>query len=232
MNANLWFSFDPRLSWDGLLTFLGGLLAFFAILYQVRHADSGLRQQLESEKKARDEEELNQKRAVATAILFEIDHFYRFYIQDVLKLLETRSQPSQPVVIKVPNTEVFPVYSGNCSRLGELSQQLVEATVHFYGMANGYVSELRERGDICNEALGEDSPRGFARAESLLPRTRSQCEALIPMAFLACGFLSDFTGVDFGMPRVAVAEDKHVTAETRDWLRIGIEGLHASIGTR
>lgn len=38
------FTLNGELSWDGILTLLGGVLAFFGIWRQVRHAGDGLRQ--------------------------------------------------------------------------------------------------------------------------------------------------------------------------------------------
>jgi hypothetical protein len=83
VNCFPWPSFDPKLTWDGLLTFFGGVLAFFAVLFQVRHADKGLQRQLDADKKARDDQASEQARAVARALLFELDNFYRGYVQSL-----------------------------------------------------------------------------------------------------------------------------------------------------
>jgi hypothetical protein len=224
------FSFDARLSLDGVMTLAAGVIAFLAVLLQIRSLKNQVNRQLKAERKARIEDADARRRAVAKAILFEIDHFYRFYIQDVLKLLDNRLRAGLPPAIHTPGPRPFPVYWGNCSRLGDLDDRIVEAVVHSYGMAQGYVSALTEYAARYDLGVREDSPRAYQLAEQLLPRIRNHCEALVPMVFLTCGLLCFYSGVHFEMPTVAVANDTRVTKETRESLMIGIKQLQAAGG--
>jgi len=232
--VNAWpgFSFDAKLTLDGLMTLAGGVIAFLAVLLQNRNTRIQVDRQLAAEREARAEEARARSRAVGVAILFEIDHFYRFYIQDVMSLLERRTEAKHPVVIKAPAPMSFPVYFGNCSHLGDLPGRLVEAVVHFYGIAQGYVSELRERAQIYEVGIRDGSPRALEFPEALLPRVQKHCEALVPLAFLTCGLLCAYVDETFETPTVAVADDRHVTEERCEFLRIGVGQLRTPGGAR
>lgn len=191
MSAGPWFSFDPKLSWDGLLTFLGGLLAFFAILYQVRHADTGLRTQFQAEKDARSDELAERKRAIATVILFEIDRFYRFYVAEVLKVwIAGRPTENSIPTIESPGRSPFPVYATNCGHIGELDQQLAQTVVDFYASAQRHAFRICEYADKRNS-----SNPGHALA--LLGDIKSGAENLVSLAYIACAYLCVYTGINF-----------------------------------
>lgn len=223
-----WLRFNPTLTWDGLLTFLGGLLAFIAILVQVHFANQGLRTQLLEEKEVRGRERHRRNKATATAILFEIDDFYRTYLRDVLSFLEGRPADNSPPVIKSAGRNPFPVYEGNTQQLGGLNQQLVETVVHFYGLARAYAMGLEAYSEaLATIQLAPDSYK-LLILKSMVPRIKSECESITPIAFIACRFLCDYTGVAFEAPRIAVAADTHIPADIREVAQAGLADFSPS----
>jgi hypothetical protein len=129
---------------DGLLAFAGGALALIGVWWSNRQSIKNVEKQLEAERKARAEETERQKRAVATAILFEIDNFYRHHLGHVRDLLDAYARSKQLPTPVPASAHGFVVYHGNVSRLGDLHRELAGKIVRFYGMAEYY------------EVVGED----------------------------------------------------------------------------
>ena len=218
MSSEPLFAFDHKLSWDGLLTLLGGFLALFGIWWQVRHADAGLKQQLQAEKDARVGERDERKRAVSTAILFEIDRFYRYYVKNLLKDLSSTGQACP--ALESPGPAPFPVYATNCGQIGELDSQLAGAIVDFYASAQRHAFRLCEYTERYNAAQAEGSGYKFRIAELLIPNIKSGGENLIPLAYIGCGYLCVYTGIPFTTAKFDVAlgqgmsEAELLTAQT------------------
>jgi hypothetical protein len=147
MSACLWFSFDPRLSLDGLLTFFGGLLAFFAILYQVRHADSGLQRQLDTERKTRTREITEQRRTVAVALLSEMKFFEKYYLSAAeasLTGVDPNNCEPHSINLVSPPANSFPLYHANAYKIGEYGKDIVDSLQSFYGPAERFVLLLSD----------------------------------------------------------------------------------------
>ncbi len=203
------FVFHPALTLDGLLTFLGGLLAFFVIWRQTRHSDIGLESQLKAEKDARAEEQARRTRSVARAILFEIDGFYRAYLRDVRGSLENVVPEASPLPFaKSVGAGPFPVYSGNTSELGALDDEYVEAIVHFYGAADGYLRTVSDFKAFRDRLFIGQAPVGVENlARAYLKQMKDSIPEMIKLAYLVCHKLCALTGVPFAHPRVAVAAE-------------------------
>lgn len=202
--------FVAKLSLDGLLTFLGGLLAFFAILYQVRRSDRGLQQQMNAERRAREDEAEDRRRRVAIALLFELDSHYKSRVRDLLKLFEGQRNDSPPLVVKPTGAYAFPVYVGNASVLGGLPPVLVETIVNYYGLLRSYEATLGQYTQGYEMTLAGDSPIGRALMAALVPRIKSEAAATTQSAYTACGLLCRFVDIEFRSPRIGVADDPHV----------------------
>ena len=200
MSSEPLFAFDRKLSWDGLLTLLGGFLALFGIWWQVRHADAGLKQQLQAEKDARVGERDERKRAVSTAILFEIDRFYRYYVKNLLKDLSSTEQ-AYPA-LESPGPAPFPVYATNCGQIGGLDSVLAGAIVDFYASAQRHAFRLCDYAE--RYSRGEQRTT-FGIPPSLISSIRSGAENLILLAYIACAYLCTYTGVPFTTAKVDVA---------------------------
>jgi hypothetical protein len=147
MSFAQYFDFDPRLSWDGLLTFFGGLLAFFAVLYQVRHADRGLQSQLNSEKQMRERREVDERKAVAVALLAEMRFFDKYYLSKAEHSLSGINPkdcvPQGVQLVSLPGN-AFPLYHANAYRIGEYGRDIADSLQSFYGPAERFVFLLAD----------------------------------------------------------------------------------------
>ena len=213
MTAEPWFAFDHKLSWDGLLTFIGGLLAFFAILCQVRHADAGLKQQLQAEKDARSQESEDRKRAVATGLLYEIDRFYSIYIGRFLKILGEAAKEKRHPQVESPGTRPFSVYPANCGDIGELDKELVQTIVDFYALAQRHALRIEEYVRSYSVALTD--PQGVIKAsqveKALQPGIKSACEELVLRAYIVCAYLCEYTEIEFRAGQFDVARGERMS---------------------
>jgi hypothetical protein len=218
MNCSIWPSFDPKLTWDGLLTFITGILAFIAgllaflgIRSQIHHADAGLQLQLDAEKKAREDASNAQRRAVATALLFEIDSQYVSNVRDILKAFG--EQDATPALTRT-GPDPFPVYVGNANMLGSLPVSLVEVIVNYYGALRDYVAIIDEYAHGYEIQLQGNST-GRALMKSLVPQIKSDGTAIIQLTYTVCGLLCDFAGTTFSCPPIRVVLDLQVQESTR-----------------
>jgi hypothetical protein len=210
--------FVAKLSLDGLLTFLGGLLAFLGILYQVWRSDRGLQQQINAEKRAREDEAEDRRHRVAIALLFELDSHYKSRVRDLLKVFEEQSKDSAPLVVKPTGVYAFPVYVGNASVLGGLPPVLVETVVNYYGLLRSYEATLGQYTQGYEMTLAGDSQIGRALMATLVPRIKSEATATTQIAYTACGLLCRFVDIEFRSPRIGVADDPHVDELARETL--------------
>ena len=139
------FTFDPKLTLDGLMTLLAGIIAFVAILFQIRSSRREVERQLHAEKEARALEEKRQKEAVARALLCEISSFYGYYRTRVRPVLDRVDVDNcMPPTLSAPGEGFFAVYRGNAGNLGAFEHLLVEKVVRFYGFAELLLTSIRD----------------------------------------------------------------------------------------
>src|ERR1700736_5168233 len=139
------FPFEPKLTLDGLMTLVAGIIAFIAILLQIRSSRREMERRLNAEKEARAVEEKRQKEAVAKALLFEIANFYGFYRVHVRPSLDRVDvENCMPPTLSAPGSDFFAVYHGSAGRLGAFEHMLVEKLVQFYGLAELLLTSIRE----------------------------------------------------------------------------------------
>ncbi len=128
---------------DGLLALAGGTLAFLAVMIQTRSASRGLQKQLDTEKQARRDEQTRQEQAVAKALLYEIDDFYKHYIGGPPKYFEALDPSVAPLVpLKIIGPKTFVLYAATASKLGCLDDGVVEKVIRFYDAAESYQSRM------------------------------------------------------------------------------------------
>src|SRR5260370_16815941 len=112
------FTFDPKLTLDGIMTLAAGVIAFVAVILQIRSSRKQIELQLEAEKKARTLESERQKQAVARALLFEIVNFYRYSRGHVRPLLDRVDvDECAPPLLSPPNPLFFALYPPHASHL-------------------------------------------------------------------------------------------------------------------
>lgn len=112
-----------KLTLDGLMTLIAGVIAFTAVIIQIRSSSKQLQEQMKAQRGGQREEQERQKQSVATAILFEIDSIYAQFVD----FAEDRSLLPESLGTG------FPVFTGNAMQLGLLDHDTVAAVVRFYG---------------------------------------------------------------------------------------------------
>jgi len=125
-------------TFQGVATLVGVFVAIITVAWQIRASEANVRKQLDAARERSDQERERQRRAVATAILFEIDSFYRHHLGQVRDLLALFERSNQLPGTVPPSSHGFVVYHANASRLGDLPRELAGRIVRFYGMAEHY----------------------------------------------------------------------------------------------
>jgi len=217
---------DWRFTGDGVLAFVGGALALIGVWWSNHQSVKNLKKQVETEGSARVEETERQMKAVAKAILFEIDDLYRYHLCGAHGYLEGKAKQGElPEVVRIP-ASVFAVYQGTTPRLGELADDVVEGVVHFYGKAQKYFAlceDFRAEREAHSElALCHPDNR---KAATLFGYCMDSLPGLTRAAYIACERLSGFAGVEFKAPRLAIAAED-IAVLNRDTERIEHEEVH------
>jgi hypothetical protein len=119
---------------DGVMTLVAGIIAFVAIIIQIRSSSKQVQNQIKAQREAEHGERQRQKRALAAALTAEIDDFYWFFLKG---LWEHRTIICGPAALSmkpaaelgpVPST-AFQVYKSTAGQLGLLSAQTVRSVV-------------------------------------------------------------------------------------------------------
>jgi len=215
-----WFqSGDYRPTLEGVGTLLeafaalvAGLLAFFVVRRQIRSSSADMQKQLDAEKAARMEEAERHKKAVAAALVFEIDYIYRYFIRDVGQFLSSTDQ-GEPLLAKTFDAAPFPVYHGNTGDVGQFDEGLVGQIVHFYAMATNHVTTFRAYSEAVRNLLrlpqaGEVDAIDW---ENMSRQYRSHLEDPLPalrvVAYDVSADLCRVAGIKFESPNIAVAAE-------------------------
>jgi len=126
-------------TFQGVATLVGAFVALVAVMWQVRSSSKHLRDQIAAQRVAEEDERERQRRAIATAILFEIDSFCLFELDLDVRYLarwdpDSNSLPS-PAGLR---TNVTEIYKGISPLFGSLNAVSVSAIVKFYSMVGMY----------------------------------------------------------------------------------------------
>lgn len=145
MNLSQAFTFEPKLTLDGIMTLSAGVIAFVAVVLQIRSARKDVNLQLDAERKTRTLESERQMQAVARALQFEIVNFYKYYRAHLLPLLDNVDIEScQPPSFSAPDSDFFAIYKGSVSHIGSFEEVLVGKVVRSYGLSASLLSSIRE----------------------------------------------------------------------------------------
>ena len=226
--------FEAKLTLDGLMTLIAGVIAFVAVIIQIRSSSKQVQEQIRAQRDAEREEREREKRVVASAILFEIDGLYRWFLRDVrnflrdvdpdkedLSLLEAKPAPANQAV----------VFAANAGRIGELDEPIVENVVRFYMSVQAVLygidrfDEARRRYLAASSEGPEHDDRqwleksaGYMQLEDFarqwLGNVKKGLPPLIVIAYNVCQQLCTVLSISFEAPRIAVAdEDMHAVRQ-------------------
>jgi len=174
---------------DGIMTLVAGVLAFAAVQWQMWDQRRTLRQ-----------EQDRHNRAVATAILFEIDHVYRLMSEQV------HADNFDIRYLVSPNR--FVVFEASAGYLGSLGSDLAQTIVRFYGEAGRYFLGSQQYLREIENAKAAAAAKSFGTARNLEALGASIVEggyrsaltesfqAVKDAAIDACSRLCGFTAFD------------------------------------
>jgi hypothetical protein len=130
---------------DGAMTLIAGVIAFIAVIIQIASSTKQVQDQIRAQRDAEREERERQKRAVATAILYEIDSFCMIELDHVDKNLASWDAASNNLPSAAGlRTNISDIYKGISALLGSLSAKSVSAVVKFYSMVGAYEGLWRD----------------------------------------------------------------------------------------
>jgi len=188
--------FEAKLTLDGLMTLIAGLIAFAAVQLQMWHQRRASRQEQE-----------NHKRAVAKALLFEVDDFYSNHLRGVYDHFRS----FDGAIEKLPGVtgmapRPFAVYDGNTESLGTLPDEVVRSVVVFYDTARRHLSMNRDYRELLREyQYGTHSPEAGQEASQLFFYVRGSIPGLTRLSYEACMKLARLSYVPFRKDVVSVA---------------------------
>jgi hypothetical protein len=167
--------FEARLTLDGIMTLVAGVIAFIAVIIQIRSSSKQVQDQIKTQHDAEREERERQRRAIATAILFEIDSFCAVDLDFTAKSLAKWDADSNNIPtaahLRTNNSEI---YKGISPLLGSLNAVSVGAVVHFYSMVGMYEGLWRSYRYSLDMLHSPVNPDVIMDAQSILNDAKAQ----------------------------------------------------------
>jgi len=219
---------DWKMTGDGILAFVGGAFAVIAVLLSNRRSRVNMERQLEVEKKTRSDELDRQKRAVAKAVLFEINNFYCYYVRDVQAFLREKNVESCKLLgIKSISPDPFPIYRGNAITVGVLEDDMVGNIVGFYSTAEAYLTTLRDYRTESERYYHEGGDEvAEEKARTFLGQMKSTGPEITKLIHMLCEELCKVASVPFQAPTIAVAAEGLTTKQIAASLEGGNAQTH------
>jgi hypothetical protein len=193
---------------DGVMTLMAGVIAFFAVIIQIRFSSRQVQEQLTVQRDAQREETDRQKRAVACALLFEIDGFYRWLLRDIrgfLRDVDPEKEDFRFLEAKPIGTNPFVIYQGNASSVGELDVPVAENVVRFYMGAQACLYTIQRYDEAHSQYLAAPTEEREDLARQWLENVKEGIPPLIVIADVVCRQLCMVLSIRFESPRIAVA---------------------------
>jgi hypothetical protein len=196
---------------DGVMTLVAGVIAFIAVIIQIRSSSKQVQDQIKAQRDAEREEQERQKRALATAILFEIDLIYRSMIRGTSD--DIQNARGEEYLLK-PHSLHFTVYEANAGKIGQLPREIGQEIVGFYGSATRFLTTLQ----LCSDAArNAHEPRGSIDWKAMALQYHEQTVKTIPsmrlLTYMVSRDLCEYTRVEFAAPAIAVAAENRKDLE-------------------
>lgn len=224
--------FEAKLTLDGLMTLIAGIIAFGAVIIQIRSSSKQVQEQIKAQRVAAEAEQERQIHVVARALLFEIDGIYRWLLRDVrnfLRDVEPETEDLKLVEAKPVGTNPYVIYEGNASRLGELDELSVENVVRFYMGAQACLYSIKRYDDARGRYLANQTEETEDFARQWLGNVKNSIPPLIIIVHEVCQRLCTLLSVEFEAPRIAVAGED-MDSVKQEIIKIGDGGIYAPNG--
>lgn len=172
---------DALMSGDALTAFLsavlGSVITAVGLLYQSRI------------------ELKRTKRSIATALLWEIDDFYRSNVQTTYRALERASPSDLGYYVRSPY-KGFTIYESTADKIGLFRPDTVKALVLLYATARAYLNVVDDYGRTIEMFdAGQRELKG--RAVTLLDMLKRSATQIIPLIKLVSGLLAIEAGAAY-----------------------------------
>lgn len=179
------------------------ILVIVLLVLDAQRRAAERRHRLDLEAAAR--ERSRQKTALARALVFELDSFFRHYLAEVHAALSGAGEGNYPVVKHAP-AEPFPVFAGNAGRLGEFDEETLEAVIYGYAAAAAFLATLRDYREAMERVLRREATEtAVPEAWLHLARLREELPGVLRETADLVRKLCEIAGVPFGSLRIAQA---------------------------
>jgi len=182
----------PPDAWAVLVAaFIGAIVSLVAVFIQ----------QVLQNRNSRIERD-KRNRAVARAILLEINDFYKWHVEALAGVLKDADATSHYYFAKIEKRS-FPVYQNNSGTLGYLPEEVATQIVQFYGTAEGFLDLLNNYAELIDRVeLGTELTNMKKLADIALADIRKTLPD-VQRAMLGAGeTICKYTGISFTPPRV------------------------------
>lgn len=127
-------------------------------------------------------------RSVATALLWEIDDFYKLSIRNVFRALKDKNPADLNFDVKPLNFVSFTVFEATADKVGLFEPVLVQGVVGFYGNVRAYLDTFSDYRDALEQIRAGRQPNN--KAMVLLSQIKGSSESLGPLAKSICELLA------------------------------------------
>jgi len=186
-------------------TLFAAAIGFLAVVFQVRSASRQLREQMADQHKASAEESERQKRAVAAALLAEIDDFYEFLLKglwekrnSICGAIELLMKPP-PELGPLPSTTLV-IYRSIAHQLGTLSVATVKSIVSLYN----FIANFGETYETYRRAWSPSSPPADPELATKLRDIFDLVPTLVLGSYRACEQLAKERAAPLRNPGLAL----------------------------
>jgi hypothetical protein len=237
----MWHSFHDWLAsgnwaptFQGVATLVGVFIALGAVIWQVRSSSKRLQDQIKAQRDAEREERERERRAVAAALLAEMDCSYASQLESRHELFEywkgLDNDPQQVEVFHAGARRPFAVYESLADKLGIFEASVARGIVLAYGLVAALTELMISYEEQANNPLGGGPPgKEFKRKSRDFMRStiRQTAESAVQAVGTLCRVLCRISDTDFST--LVVAKDPEVGSHNR---ASELPSLSAVMGTK
>ena len=209
--------FEAKLTFDGLMTLIAGLIAFAAVIFQIRSSSKQVQDQIKAQRDAEEAGRERQRQSVAAALLSEMDCFYASQLQTRYELFEHwKKMEDDPQLVEVFHSiagKPFAVYESLADKLGGFEAATARGIVLAYGLMANLADLLRiYEGKTGYAPSGDAAGKEIQRQsrESMRNTIRRTTELVLKHLVLTCRVLCRLSGTDFST--LFIAKDPELTS--------------------
>lgn len=136
------------------------------------------------------------KRSIATALLWEMDDFYKSNVRNTFRALERADDPTQLGYYVRSPYKGFTVYEATADRVGLFRPATVQGIVLFYASARAYLNVIEDYGRAVEQV---DAGRTDLRriAVTLLVQVKKSSADMIPLIKTVVPLLAEEAGTTY-----------------------------------